>query len=255
MSRKNPIRKSSAIDLGRMSHGLQRPGMDTRVWSSLAYAEGDSVVADDGMFVDVVLLPHGDSLTARVPAEYAGKGFGLYAKIYENDELLIEIPRGDPAEGPVVVRRLWNKRDKPPDEAVANPEDVVLVVQKDKHLRLITSGSGKAYVKSADTVTLESPKVRLGAEDATEKLVLGNTYKGAEQQFLAQLNAAAATLTAAGASLSAAGALMVASPNAAGPIVAAAGASMTGAAATITSAATAFSAAYDTYLSTHSNTK
>lgn len=234
---------------------IQRPGIDTRIWSSLAYAAGDSAALADGVFVDVVLLPTGEQLTARVPSEYAGKGFGLYAKIRKNDELLVEIPRGDPAEGAVVSRRLWNKRHTPPQEALDDDEDVLLVVEKDKTLRLVTSGAGKVFVKSADTVTLDSPKVRLGAEDATEKLVLGNTYKSAEQQFLTQLNAAAATLTTAGATLATAGAVMTACPNAAGPIVTAAGASVTSAAATLTAAATAFSAAYDTYLSNVANTK
>ncbi len=257
-TRRIPIRKATSPDVGRMSMGLQRPGMDTRVWSSLAYASSDSEAFDDGVFVDVVLLPTGEKLTARVPAEYAGASFGLYAKIYTDDELLIEIPRGDPAEGAVVGRRLWNKRHAPPAEAVAEPEDVLLVVKPEKTLRLITSGAGKIYVKSASMVTLEAPSVRLGDDAATEPLVLGNTYKGIEQQFLTQVGAGCTTLTAAATALTSAGGLMMiplVGAMLAAPLVTAAAASMLAAATTINAGAGAFSGAIASALSPVSNTK
>ena len=244
MPRRIPIRKSTSPDVGRLSSGLARPGMDTRIWSSLAYAEDDSAALKDGVFVTVILLPTQERMTARVPAMYAGNGFGFYAKIYANDELVVEVPRGEPAEGPVVAHRLWNKRHAPPGQAQSNPEDVMLVVQQDKHLRLITSGTGKASVASDDTVTLIAPKVRLGAESAIEPLILGNTYQTAEVQFLTQLATAAGMI-------SSAGAIMVM------PIVGAiiAGPMLASAAGTILAACTAFSGAYSTYLSTVANTK
>ena len=244
-------------DLSRLGEALARPGMDTRRWVSLAYAAGESVVdKDHGVFVDIILLPTGEATTARVGGDSAGTRFGAYdGEIHKDDELIVIIPSGFLAEGAVVVKRLWSASDLPPQEAVDNPGETLRVLEKDKTWRVITSGTGKVYAKSADTVTMDSPKVRLGAEDATEKLVLGNTYKQAEQQFLTQLVAVAATLTTAGTTLSTAGAVMVASPNAAGPMVTAAGASIISAATTLTTAANQFSLAYDTYLSKIANTK
>lgn len=239
--------------------GVRGPGLDTRVWLSLAYAEGDSHVEEGGTFVEVVLLPMGERLTARVASEYAGDGYGTSAKVYDKDELLVAVPRGDPAEGAVVVRRLWNARHKTPEQARANDaEDVTQIVRKDKHLRLETSGTGKSYFKSEDTSVVEAPNVRLGGEDAAEQVVLGNTYKQAEQQFLTQVQTAAATMNAAGAMLSSAGAIMVipiVGAIIAGPMVASAGASFITAASTLTAAAAAFSSPFDTYLSKVSKTQ
>lgn len=258
MSRRSP-RTSTSIDLGRLIAGVRGPGLDTRVWLSLAYADGDSATEEGGQFVEVVLLPTGERLTARVASEYTGNGYGSSAKVYDKDELLVAVPRGNPAEGAVVVRRLWNARHKTPAQARANEaEDVTTIIRKDKHFRLETSGSGKSYFKSGDTSIVEAPKVRLGGEDATEQLVLGNTYKGAEQQFLTQVQTAAGTMNAAGALMSSAGAIMmlpIVGAIIAGPMIASAGASFITAATTLTAAATAFSTPFDTYLSQVSNTK
>jgi hypothetical protein len=192
---------SSSIDLGRLIAGVRGPGLDTRVWLSLAYADAVSVVQEDGEFVEVVLLPTGERLTARVGSEASGNGHGIHVPVYAKDELLVAVPRGNPAEGAVVVRRMWNARHKPSAQARANSgKDEVWIARPGSTLRLETSGAGKSFFKSADTSTVEAPKVRLGAEDATEPLVLGNTYKSAEQQFLTQVGAVA---TAAGASTTA----------------------------------------------------
>lgn len=149
-------RQSSSPDIGRLSAGLQRPGMDTRIWVSLAFAVDDSAVQDEGVFVDVVLLPTGETMTARVPAEYAGESFGLYSQILKDDEVVVEIPRGDPNEGAVVTRRLWNKQDKPPQVAKDNPKDFILVVKKDVNLRLVTSGTGQVLIKGEDKVIVDT---------------------------------------------------------------------------------------------------
>lgn len=254
-SRRIPIRKSTSPDVGRVSAGLQRPGMDTRVWSSLAYAVDDSAAFEDGVFVDVVLLPTEEKLTARVPAEYAGAGFGMYAKIYKNDELLIEIPRGDPAEGAIVSRRLWNKRAGPPEQAVAEPEDVLLVVKPEKTLRLITSGAGKVFIKSASVVVVDAPSVRLGEEAAAEQYVLGTTFRAnlttLDTAAQAALTAMATGLSTAGGALASVGAgpFAVAFPTAAAAI-AAAGAAITAAGAAISGWLSAL-AAFEGQASTH----
>ena len=143
------------MDFNRLGQALARPGMDTRITSSHAYANGESHYdSAHGVFVDVTLAPSGQVLTARVPSIYAGKGFGLYARIHKDDQLLVLLPNGDPAEGAVVLMRLWSQADTPPSEIGTDEDEVMLVVEKDKALRLKTTGSGKVEIDSDATVTI-----------------------------------------------------------------------------------------------------
>jgi hypothetical protein len=164
--------------------------MDPRVWVTLAYANGESAVdAPEGVFVDVTLSPSGQVVCARVSTGYAGNSFGAYGKIHKDDELVVVIPNGDPAEGAVVVARLWSQADPPPADSVVDVDEIVLDIEVDKPYRLRTSGSGKIEVdaeskitlKSDDTIILDCDKVRLGKEAAGEQLVMGSTYRAQEQ--------------------------------------------------------------------------
>lgn len=148
-------RISGLMDMNRLGAALARPGMDTRVTSSYAYANDESFYdSAHGVFVNVTLAPSGQVLNARVPSIYAGKGFGLYARIHKDDELLLLIPNGDPAEGAVVIDRLWSQADTPPSEIGTDEDEVMLIVEKDKALRLKTTGSGKVEIDSDATVTI-----------------------------------------------------------------------------------------------------
>jgi hypothetical protein len=235
------------MDMNRLGAALARPGLDTRVNSSYAYANAESFYdAAHGVFVDVTLTPSGQVVTARVPSIYAGTGFGLYAKVHKDDELLVVLPNGEQAEGAVIVARLWSAADKPPSEAGVDPNEVMLIVEKDKHLRLKTTGGGKVEIDSEAQVTLQCDKVRLGDRDSTEQVVWGTTFrlnqKQMDQTVAAQLTAegaaetaegvaltaAAASIIAAGVALSAAGAdpVFVALCPVAAPAVATAGAAL-----------------------------
>lgn len=260
-------RVSRQPDTQRLGEMISRPGIDPRVWVSLAVALDESFVeADEGVFVKVMLLPTGEEMLARVGAAYAGKGFGLYAGIHKDDELKVELPSGDPAEGPVVTARLWSAADTPPQEVVDHPEEVLLVVEKDKNLRLITSGAGKIYVKG-ETVTLETQKARLGAEDATEAVILGNTYRTHEDTLNTAMAGKATADAAADAAVAALLAAMVTMPAMAAYIAALPGgpALITAAATTLAASATAstgantavtdFLAQAATFLSTVTKTK
>jgi hypothetical protein len=161
----NRTRVSRGVDTQRIGAALARPGMDTRTWVSLAIAAGDSAVDPaDGVFVDVVLHPTGETFTARVPAVYSGNGWGIYAPVYKDDELVVAVPSGDAAHGCVVMARPWNAADLPPADVlnVANQQDLIIVVQPDKNMRIRTSGAGQVFVDSAATVTVNCPDIRLG---------------------------------------------------------------------------------------------
>jgi len=156
-------RVGSTIDMGRLSKAVSRPGIDPRVWVSLAVAESDTFVDPaHGVFIDVLLLPTLERYTARVPADYVGKGFGFYTPIHKQDDLLIGIPSGDSAEGCVVLERLYSASDTPPKDAQDHPKDVLLHVEKDQNLRIRMEGGGTINIIVADG------KINLGKEDLSD---------------------------------------------------------------------------------------
>lgn len=269
-------RISSIPDTSRLSQAVQRPGIDPRIWCSLAIASSASEIdADFGEFVEVQLLPSGDSVNCYVGSAYAGASFGEHQqKILKEDMLCVLIPSGDPSEGGVVVSRLHNQQDKPSQLAIDNPRDYARQQEKDTSWRLVLTGAGQWLFEGEDEVHFKSAKkatheaetfiaktgnVRLGDESATEPVLLGNTYRAAEETFLAQVQAASTTLqSTAGAMLSSAGAIMVmpiVGAIIAGPMIAAAGAGIIAAATTLSAGALSFSAQYQTYLSVVSKTK
>lgn len=155
-------RAASGIDFGLLSKALTRPGIDPRAWCSLAIVQ--SVVIDEaaGVFCDVLLMPSKRRETARLGAAYAGSGFGFYAPVKVDDEVLVTAPGGDPAQGLVITQRLWSPADVPPAGLESTPEDVVLVVETDKSLRLTVQGGGDVVV------TADEGKVKLGGDAASK---------------------------------------------------------------------------------------
>lgn len=152
-------RVSSAIDMQLLSEGVSRPGIDPRVWVSLAIVDAVNVQDGQGVFVDVTLIPSRNEETVRMGAPYAGDGFGSYAPVKEDDEVVVMFPSGDPNEGGILIARLWSASDPPPSEAVDNPNDTLVQVEKDTNYRMIASGSGNIVA------TVENGQVELGGED------------------------------------------------------------------------------------------
>lgn len=165
----NRTRVSRTMDVGRLAQAVSRPGIDPRIWSSLAIVTAVNVDPEHGPLVDVQMIPTNSLGTARVGAEYAGNGFGVYAPIVVDDEVVVEAPSGDPAEGLVVMRRLWSAADPPPVEAVDYPEDLLIHVQDGKTIRIVVSGGGKVLV---------------GGPDADQQMMLGNVWASAMIELL-----------------------------------------------------------------------
>ncbi len=159
-------RVTSGIDVGRLSNAVSRPGIDPRVWvtygvlTSEPYIE--TVDGEQDIIVDVMLLPTMQDETARVGAMYAGNGYGFYCPLHEGDEVLVVAPSGDPDEGLVISQRLFSPAAVPPTEVVTNPEDVTLVVQEGKSLRLSVKGAGNVVIAA------DQGQVKLGDESATQ---------------------------------------------------------------------------------------
>lgn len=247
--------------MNRISQGVSRPGIDPRVWASMAFAIDEEFVdAEHGSFIDVRLLPNGEEITCYVPQGYVGKDFGEHDQlIHKDDKLLVVVTNGDPNEGGTVVIRYQNNVDKPPQLVVDHPADFVRVQETDTSYWLKLQGSGK-WQTEAETTTFKTEKVRLGDESATEQVILGSTYRQKETtlhtNLITQLGVLAGLVTTAGASLTTAGPLTLLPP--AGIAIAAAGAALTSAVASITSMAAeigTFEASTAQYLSNVSKTK
>lgn len=130
--------------MGRLGAAVGRPGIDPRVWASMAVVTAFHADAG-GVYVDVMLLPDEEPETARVGSIYAGPGYGIYAPIEVDSEVLVIAPHGDPDEGLVVAYVLWSPSDAPPAEATESTEaseSTVIVRAKDgARLRIITVGA------------------------------------------------------------------------------------------------------------------
>lgn len=165
----------SSIDMMRLSTAVARPGIDPRTWCSLAILMSDPYIetyeGEQDIFVDIMLMPSQEQETARVGAVYAGNGFGFYFPLKKNDEVLVCAPNGDPDEGIVVTQRMWSPSDPPPSELTVHPEDVTLVVESGKNLRLTVKGSGNIVLNA------DAGKVYLGSETDTEPVAKGQSLK------------------------------------------------------------------------------
>lgn len=144
----NNSRVSTIIDTNRLGRALARPGMDTRTWVSLAVVTAVVIDPDEGVFADVLLMPSNVKTTCRVAQEYAGDGFGLYTPVLVDDEVLVEAPSGDPDNGLILTRRLYSKSDPPPEEAVDNPDDVLMVIRPGKTMRILVDDPGQVEIRS-----------------------------------------------------------------------------------------------------------
>ncbi len=157
-------RVTRGIDVARLSNAVARPGIDPRIWVSYAYLLSEpyieTVEGRQDIVADVMLVPSMQEETARVGATYAGSGFGFYCPLHAEDEVLVLAPSGDPDAGLVITQRLWSPADPPPQEVIDNPEDVTLVVEEGKNLRLHVLGAGNVVLSA------EEGKIKLGGEDA-----------------------------------------------------------------------------------------
>ncbi len=183
-------------DMARLAAALSIPGIDPRIWVSYAYLASDPKISlvdgQQDITADIVLMPSGQPETARVGAAYAGNGFGFYCPLHQYDEVLVLAPSGDPDEGLVIAQRLWSPADVPPSEVSDNPEDVTLVVEPDKNLRLTVKGGGNVIL------AVDTGKIYLGSEEETEPAAKGQSLKSYLESIKSTFDGHAHQVTAVG---------------------------------------------------------
>lgn len=144
------------IDAGRLSALAARPGMDTRIWVSLAHVTAVGFDAKEGCFADLTLQPTGERECAYYGAPYAGGGFGDHCPLEVNDTVLVAIPGGDPGNGPIIVARFNNAGDPPHADfgaGAAPSSDRVLRVKPGQQL-IIRTTDGDIVVEGEGSANL-----------------------------------------------------------------------------------------------------
>jgi hypothetical protein len=155
-------------DTASMGRGVSYPGIDPRLWISLAVVTELGVDPANGVYADVQLIPSGDLQTCRIGIPYGGPGYGAWLPLAKDDLVVVLFPRGDAAEGPILTHRLWSGSDPPPPElATSNGDDPptspVIVVGEGQTVRIVCRPGatvevvGDSPASAADPVTLSTP--------------------------------------------------------------------------------------------------
>ena len=157
------LRASRAVDVNRAGEALSRPGIDSRVWVSLAIVDGPPLLrAGEGYFCDVILLPSQAHDTARVGADYAGDRWGDHCPLRDGDEVVVIAPSGDPDLGLVVSARLHSPSDRPPAQAESYPDDRAITIRPGQRLRLNVSEGGAVLVNDTHATGAQPRVAREG---------------------------------------------------------------------------------------------
>jgi len=176
----------AAPDASALARMMARPGMDPRVWLTLAIVTRVVFDEEHGIFCDIQFQPGGEPETALLGAAYAGSGFGLYCPVQVDDIVLVAVPMGDPGNGPVIISRMWSAADRPSADFGSGEtpsDDVVLRVRPGKKLRILTSESGDGVEITTEgngDIVIQATgegKVYIGGKDGSEPIALGTTLK------------------------------------------------------------------------------
>lgn len=150
------MRAGRAIDAGRLSSLVSRPGIDPRVWLSLGVVEEIGFNAAEGTFVDLRMQPSGEVETAYLGSTYAGNQFGDHCPVEVGDTVMVAIPSGDPGMGPVIVCRWCNSGDPPhPEVGAAEKTSRVVRAKPGERVVLRTSAAGMVSIVAEGPADVE----------------------------------------------------------------------------------------------------
>ncbi len=181
-----------------------RPGADTRVWLTYAIIKELGYDPTCGVFADVQLQPTGEIETVLVGGPFAGEGFGLWFPLEVDDTVVVGMPLGDSAWGPVLLSRVWNSGDRPPlptdlDWApraaqLEPPTDVWLRAKAGQAIKIRAQGADiDIRVEATGDIVIENlgtGKVKLGLADTAQPLINHTLFKTLLAPIIATLVAA-----------------------------------------------------------------
>ena len=163
------------MDVGRLSAAASQPGIDTRIWLTLAVVTDIGFDAAEGVFVDVQYQPTGENETCYLAMPFAGSGFGVFFPVEVDDTVLVAVPSGDPNNGPWVIARAWNAGDAPPADFGDGDEPIDYVYFKGK------DGKDMKFVTQGD-------EAKILFQAGTQSFIRGEDYADAEAAFLDALS-------------------------------------------------------------------
>lgn len=175
-------RRFPRLDRSRLARGFAAAGTDLRFWASrgtVSTHDGDTadpnavLITPAGIEVDVILEPASYPTTCWYGMS-AGTVFEA-APIHSGDQVLVLIPDGDPAMIPEIIRVIPGKSSPIPVDTDGKPffrNDRKLIYAKGVPIDLRTDGGARVLVNPDGTVVFN---------DGAEQLVLGTTYRAAEQ--------------------------------------------------------------------------
>lgn len=186
------------VDLGKLSSAVSRPGVDPRVWITLAQVDDVGGDAEEGIFADVTFLPSGEEQSVLVGSAYAGAGYGQVIKPKVGDLVVVAVPEGSQDSGPIIIGRMWNGAEPPPAGALSGDDvtdDLFTRVKDGDSFRLYVDGGGQILLDTngAGDIRVQTRgagKVKLG-EGALQPAVLGNDLCAWMQSVENRLSAAA----------------------------------------------------------------
>jgi hypothetical protein len=208
-----------ALDTRKLSQVVERAGIDPRLWCSrgVVATMGDDGEIDTsdwraillepgGCKVDVYLEPSKAHITAHYAGISGGRAAHVMAPIRPGDGVLVILSGGDASQEPVIVAILNNQAHPVPAEPGGQPvwkNDRLLVRAEAVPVDIETAGGARVRLKQDATVEVSGSKVstitddtRLGSTNAAEALVLGTSYRAAEQPAFTSLAAWVAAVSA-----------------------------------------------------------
>lgn len=146
------------LDIGRFGKAVAQPGIDPRHWVSYGtvctinangtpnYFDPAAVYLDaDGCYVDVLLSPTMQHVTARYPGVQGGPRGTVYSPIGPGDEVLVALPEGDLSWPPVIVKVMSGEHSRLPMNPDRTPiwqNDRVLLHGNDVKVHTVAQGGG-----------------------------------------------------------------------------------------------------------------
>jgi len=128
-----------------------------------------------------------ESHWARVMSFMAGKARGAVFRPELDDEVLVLFEHGD-MRFPYVIGAVWNGQDEMPSERGADADNNIRIIKSRSGHQIIlddTDGSEKVTIvdkagnhveMSADGIVIKSSSIKIGSENASEGIVLGNAF-------------------------------------------------------------------------------
>lgn len=179
------------LDPTRVARAIAAPDLDLRYWvsygtvctlnddGSFNFEDGQAVFTSaDGCFVDVLLHPAMQHVTARYAGVQGGAAGTIYTPIRPGDEVLVEIPGGDLRLPPVITRIMTAEHSRLPlgqDRKPRWQNDRILIHAATVPIEIRSENGGTSVQVNPDgKVIITASNVFIGGEDASAPIPLGD---------------------------------------------------------------------------------